>query len=249
MSSSLSGTTALVTGASRGFGRAIAAALSEAGVNVVGVARDGARLEEVRSQLGETFTPVAADVTDPAVAGLLIDRHEPRTLVLNAGVGPLARPLQHHTWQSFTRAWDVDVKQVFHWTREALLYPLAPGSVVIAFSSAAALGGSPLTGGYAGAKVTVDFIAKYGAIESERAGLGIRFKAVMPSLTTDTELGADAVRAYARHHGVDVATHVAGMGPLLTAEQVGEAVVDLATDSTLSHGTYRITAGGLTPVV
>ncbi len=65
----LSGTTALVTGASRGFGRAIAVALSQAGANVVGVARDRAALDELHGQLGGGFTPVAADVTDPVVAG------------------------------------------------------------------------------------------------------------------------------------------------------------------------------------
>ncbi len=53
----LSGTTALVTGASGGFGRAIAIALSEHGAHVVGVARDRTRLEELRAQLGGTFTP------------------------------------------------------------------------------------------------------------------------------------------------------------------------------------------------
>jgi NAD(P)-dependent dehydrogenase (short-subunit alcohol dehydrogenase family) len=56
----LSGTTALVTGASRGFGRAIAIALSGQGAHVVGVARDRTPLEELRAQLGGTFTPVAA---------------------------------------------------------------------------------------------------------------------------------------------------------------------------------------------
>src|SRR5207249_4803204 len=47
----LSGTTSIVTGASRGFGRAIATALSKAGAEVVGVARDRARLEDLRGQL------------------------------------------------------------------------------------------------------------------------------------------------------------------------------------------------------
>jgi NADP-dependent 3-hydroxy acid dehydrogenase YdfG len=72
-----SGTTALVTGASRGFGRAITIALSKHGAHVVGVARDRARLEELRAQLGGTFTPVAADATDPVVAGQLLDQHRP----------------------------------------------------------------------------------------------------------------------------------------------------------------------------
>jgi hypothetical protein len=51
--------------------------------------------------------------------------------------------------------------QVFHWTREALLVPLDPGSVVVAFSSGAALQGSPLSGGYAGAKATIRFVSAY----------------------------------------------------------------------------------------
>ena len=73
----LSGTTALVTGASRGFGRAIAIALSSRGAHVVGGARDRARLEEIRAQLGGTFTPVAADVTDQVIASQLLDKHRP----------------------------------------------------------------------------------------------------------------------------------------------------------------------------
>ena len=96
---------------------------------------------------------------DPVVAGELIDAFRPAILVLNAGASPLPRPLQQHTWESFSRPWEVDVKQAFHWTREALLRPLRPGSVVVEMSSGAALFGSPLSGGYAGAKGTIRFIA------------------------------------------------------------------------------------------
>src|SRR5262245_21780236 len=63
----LSGTTALVTGASLGFGRGIAAALSKAGARVAGVARDRGPLEELRAQLGGSFTAVPADAADPVV--------------------------------------------------------------------------------------------------------------------------------------------------------------------------------------
>src|SRR5262249_13601769 len=164
----LSGTTALVAGASRGFGRGIATALSKAGANVVGVARDRARLEELRAQLGGTFTPLAADAADPVVAGQLTDKYHPRTLVLNAGATPLTRPLHEQTWQTFSRNWEVDVQHAYHWTREALVRPLHPGSVVIAVSSGAALRGSPLSGGYAGAKATIRFLTSYAASESER---------------------------------------------------------------------------------
>jgi len=243
----LSGTTALVTGASRGFGRAIAIALSGQGAHVVGVARDPAPLEELRAQLGGTFTPVAADATDPVVAGQLLDKHRPRTLVLNAGAVPLARPIHRHTWQTFSRNWDVDVQHVFNWTREALLLPLEPGSVVIAISSGAAVHGSPVSGGYAGAKATIRFIASYAAAESGRNTLGIRFTSVLPQLTPETGLGAAAVAAYAARQGVGVPAFLAGRGPALTPEQVGTAITGIVTGSNDDRDAYLLTATGLSP--
>ena len=128
---------------------------------VVGVARDGGALGELRAELGGSFTPVGADAADPNVAGQLIDARRPIILVLNAGAAPLSRPIQRHTWETFSRNWDTDVQHDFGWPREALLAPLAPGSTVIAMSSGAALRGSPLSGGYAGSKATIRFITSY----------------------------------------------------------------------------------------
>jgi NAD(P)-dependent dehydrogenase (short-subunit alcohol dehydrogenase family) len=244
----LAGTTAIVTGASRGFGRAIAAALLAAGARVVGVARSSAQLDELRDELGDTFAPVAADASDPAVAGRLIDEHRPRTVVLCAGASPTMSPLPEQTWESFSQNWNVDVAQAFHWSRHALRRPLSPGSAVIAMSSGAAVNGSPLSGGYAGAKATVKFIADYAALESERAGLGISFVSVLPRLTPATELGAKAVAAYAGRQGVDVDTFVQAGGPALTAEQVGRSVLEIAGGQHRGHPAYLLTAAGLSPV-
>jgi NAD(P)-dependent dehydrogenase (short-subunit alcohol dehydrogenase family) len=232
----LSGTTALVTGASRGFGRGIATALSRAGAHVVGVARNRAPLEELRAQLGGGFTPVVADAADPVVAGQLIDAYHPRTLVLH-----------RQTWQTFSRNWEVDVQHAFHWTREALLRPLDPGSVVIALSSGAALRGSPLSGGYAGAKATIRFLTAYAADESERAALGIRFISVLPQLTSATGLGATAVAAYAAREGVDAATYQESLGPALIPEQAGQEIAGLAAGSGYNERAYVLTSAGLRP--
>jgi hypothetical protein len=117
-----------------------------------------------------------------------------------------------------------------------------------AFSSGAALRGSPLSGGYAGAKATIGFITSYAADESERAALGIRFTSVLPQLTPATDLGAAATAAYAARQGVDVATFLAGSGPALTPEQVGKAVADIAADPGHDHDAYLLTAADLTPV-
>jgi NAD(P)-dependent dehydrogenase (short-subunit alcohol dehydrogenase family) len=240
----IAGATALVTGASRGFGRGIATALSRAGAQVVGVARDRGPLDALRAELGGSLTAVAADAADPNVAGQLIDAHKPRILVLNAGATPLPRPIQHHTWETFSRNWDVDVRHVFHWTRETLLAPLAPGSIVIALSSGAALRGSPLSGGYAGAKAAIRWLTAYAAQESGREGLGIRFVSLLPQLTPATELGAVFAAAYADRAGGPAG----GQGPALTPERVGQAVTELVTGSDSGQDAFLLTAAGLSPL-
>jgi NAD(P)-dependent dehydrogenase (short-subunit alcohol dehydrogenase family) len=244
--------TALVTGASRGFGRGIAIALTKAGAHVVGVARDRGALEEVRAELGESFTPVAADAADPHVAGQLIDAWRPRILVLNAGATPLPRPIHQHTWQSFSRNWDIDVAHAFHWTREALLAPLDPGSTVIALSSGASLFGSPLSGGYAGAKAAIRFLTAYAAEESARQALDIRFVSLLPQLTPQTALGATFAKAYAARQASDprqasAAPTQPGSRPL-TPEQAGQAVTDLITSPAPTQVAYTLTAAGLGPL-
>jgi NAD(P)-dependent dehydrogenase (short-subunit alcohol dehydrogenase family) len=230
----LTGSTAIVTGASRGFGRGIAAALTAAGARVVGVSRSGGT--------------VTADTADPATAQRLIDEYLPRTVVLCAGAAPQMSPLHEQTWESFSQNWNVDVAQAFHWIRYALQRPLAPGSTVIAVSSGAAINGSPLSGGYAGAKATVKLITDYAAIESQLAELGIEFVSVLPQLTPATDLGAKAVAAYAQRQGVDVDTFVAALRPALTAEQVGKSVLEIATGQRRDHRAYMLSSAGLSPL-
>lgn len=244
----LAGVTAIVTGASRGFGRGIATELAHAGARVTGVARDQDALAQVRAELGEAFTAVAADATDPVVAGHLIDAYRPGILVLNAGASPLPRSIQQHTWQSFSRNWEVDVQHAFHWTREALLAPLSPGSTVVTISSGAAVAGSPLSGGYAGAKSAIRFLTAYAAAESARSGLGIRFATVLPQLTPATELGAAAVAAYAARQGTDVASYLQNAGPALTPARVGEAITELIARPARGQDAYLLTADGLGPL-
>jgi NADP-dependent 3-hydroxy acid dehydrogenase YdfG len=238
----ISGAVALVTGASRGFGRAIAVSLSRAGARVIGVARSGDQLQEVRAELGDSFTPVTADVTEPVIAGRLIDAYRPSILVLNAGAAPLPRPLHQHTWQTFSQNWDSDVQHAFRWLREVLLTPLDKGSTVVTISSGAALRGSPLSGGYAGAKATIRFIASYAREESQRAGLDIRFRCVLPQLTPATALGSAAAAAYAARSG-----QAPPAGPVLSAEQVGSAITTLITDPSYDREDYLLTATGLRP--
>lgn len=243
----ISGATAIVTGASSGFGRATAEALIHGGARVIGVARGRTRLDDTRSQLGGDFVVEAGDAAEAGTASRLIEQYRPQIVVLCAGAAPPMRPLQAHTWESFSTNWNADVRQVFGWTQAALTTPLETGSRVIALSSGAAVKGSPLSGGYAGAKATIRLIASYAADESERAGLGIGFMSILPQLTPATPLGADAVAAYAERQGVSVDAYLESFGPTLAAEQVGARVVELVAASA-TRGAYLLTAQALTPL-
>jgi hypothetical protein len=68
---------------------------------------------------------------------------------------------------------------------------------------------------------------------------------VLPRLTPATDLGATAVAAYAGRQGVDVETFINAGGPVLTAEQVGRSVLELAAGRRREHGSYLLTAAGL----
>lgn len=239
--------TAVVTGAGRGFGRAIAAALVAAGAGVVGIARGERELRAVGDELGAGFTPVAADATDGVLAEGVIREYGPRLLVLNAGVVPHMAPVHEQTWETFSRNWHVDTRHVFTWVRAALREPLVPGSVVVAISSGAVLAGSPLSGGYAGAKAAIRYISGYAAQESERAGLGIRFVTLLPQLTPATGLGSVAVTDYAARQGVEREAFVEGLRPILTPDQVAKAVLELAGDSA-GAPEYVVGGAGLRPV-
>ena len=241
----LSDRTTIVVGASRGLGRGIATAFAGAGAPVVAVARTATAFAEPAKGAGRIQLEVA-DASDATVAGTLLDRYEPEVVILVAGASPLPRPLQHHTWETFSVNWDSDVRIAFHWLREALLKPLRPGSRVVVISSGAALVGSPLSGGYAGAKATQRFITAYAQDEAKRADLGITFTAVLPRLTPLTDLGAPAVRAYAARSGLSEEEYLAQFGEPLSPEVAGAAVVQLvrADAASVSPG-YLLTGDGL----
>lgn len=243
----LSGRTTLVVGASRGLGRGIAAAFAEAGAPVVAVSRTSAALAELANGAG-TIQPETADAGDATVAASLLDRYEPETVILVAGASPHMRPLQQQTWETFSVNWETDVRIAFQWLREALLKPLRPGSRVVVISSGAALNpnGSPLSGGYAGAKTTQRFITGYAQDEAVRAGLDITFTAVFPYFAPQTDVGGPAVRAYAVRAGQSVEEFLEQQGSLVTPEIAGAALVELVrADAAGVAPGYRLSGAGL----
>jgi NAD(P)-dependent dehydrogenase (short-subunit alcohol dehydrogenase family) len=127
-----------------------------------------------------------------------------------------------------------------------LLLPMAPGSHVVVVSSMAAAFGSPLSGGYAGAKRTQWMMAQYAAAESERLKLGVRVHCLLPTLAPATARGKAAAANYAARAGVSFDEYVSKRGPSLTPEMVGQAVVELHESPAEGQSlAYQIDANGL----
>jgi 3-oxoacyl-[acyl-carrier protein] reductase len=245
----LSNTTAIVVGASRGIGRGIAAAFAGAGASVIAVARTATEFPKPAVGAGAIQTEIA-DAADAIVPGRLLDRHDPNVIVLVAGASPHMRPLQQHTWETFSIHWQTDVRIAFHWLREILLKPLRPGSRVIVVSSGAALNGSPISGGYAGAKATQRFITAYAQDEAKRADLDITFTTILPRFAPATGVGRPAVAAYAARAGQSVDDYLRALvrtsGPLVTPEIAGAALTELVnTDAAGVAPGYLLTGAGL----
>ena len=114
---------------------------------------------------------------------------------------------------------------------------------MVLLSSGAALAGSPLSGGYAGAKRTQIFIANYSQKESDRLSLGLRFMAIAPRIVPDTDLGRHAITGYSRYLGISADDFVRAMAAPPTACIVATAVIELVLSPDRSLGDVFIVSG------
>jgi NAD(P)-dependent dehydrogenase (short-subunit alcohol dehydrogenase family) len=219
----------VVTGGSRGLGLGLVEALVDQGAKVKVVARSAVDLEAVSARLG--VETISADLTDEAAAKQILADTRPEILVLNAGATPRMGPIDQLSWEDFTGIWDTDVKGGLYWLQAALNLPLATGSRVLVSSSGAAQQGSPLSGGYAGAKRMLWLMAKYANGISEQKGLGIRFQALVPlQMIGGTGVGGEGSRAYARVAGVEPEAFLAGFGAPMPPRLFGDHVVRILND-------------------
>jgi hypothetical protein len=220
----------IVTGGSSGLGLGVVEALAARKANVMVVARDAQRLAEVESRLG--VAGAVGDASDGALAASLLREVRPNILVLNAGTTPPMAPMHEQRWESFSTPWNIDVKAGFHWVQEALRLPLEPGSRVLITSSGAARNGSPMSGGYAGAKRMLWFMAAYANATSADLGLGIRFQAlVLQQMTAAGEVGRVGADYYSRRKGATPEEFLAGFGKPMSARDYGEYVVRILTEA------------------
>ena len=157
--------------------------------------------------------------------------------MLNAGAKPRMGRLDQLSWADFTAPWEHDVKAGLYWLQAALNLPLKRGSRVLVGSSGAAENGSPLSGGYAGAKRMLWFMAKYANSVSVQKHLGIRFQAIVPQqIVGDTGVGDAGANAYARAMSIKREEFLARFGAPMPPREFGEKVVSVLDDPKYAEG-------------
>lgn len=245
---SLTGKNVVVVGGSRGVGRrTVEAAALQAG-QVLAVARQEGPLQQLAREVPGVQV-LALDATEEGAPSRVFDRLCPDILVLSAGAFPPAAPVHQLSWEMFSANWETDVKMAFLFCRAALARPLPAGTSVILVASGAALAGSPISGGYAGAKRTQLFLASYSQKESDRMGLGLHFTALAPRIIPDTDLGRHAVAGYSRYLGTTGADFIASMDGPPAASDVAAAILDAAGNPGRFRGkAFIVTGHGLEAV-
>ena len=184
----LEGRRALVTGGSRGIGRAVAAALAQAGATVTVLGRDRAALDAVVAR-GEAHAAVVADVTDPEWARAL-DGAGFDLLVANAGAA-VSAPFGKSDDALFRDSLEVNLMGVVRAVRAVM-----PGMVerrfgrIVAVASTAGLKGYPYVSAYCAAKHAVVGLVR--ALAMEVAQTGVTVNAVCPGFT-DTDLVTESL--------------------------------------------------------
>ena len=224
----------VVTGGSRGLGLGLVEALVAHGARVTVVARDSDALESVRARLG--VATISADVTEEAAAHRILGEVRPDILVLNAGAKPRMGRLDQLSWADFTATWETDVKAGLYWLQAALNLPLKPGTQVLVGSSGAAENGSPLSGGYAGAKRMLWIMASYANGVSRQKNLGIRFQTIVPrQMVGGTGVGDAGANAYAGAMSIERDEFLARFAPMPPRE-FGEKFVSVLDDPKYADG-------------
>jgi len=222
----------IVAGGSRGLGLAIVESLAARGANVTVVARDRAHLEKVKARLPVAVEPL--DVTDGAGARALLERVRPEAIVFAAGAIPRNAPINAISWEDFSATWEVDMRGALAWIQAALNLPLRRGSRFLTMSSGAAINGSPMSGGYGGAKRMQWLATNYAAAFAEQTGLGIHFQTfVTAQMIMGGAVGEAGAETYAKRFGVTPAQFLERFGKPLTPADVGEAVARILTDPAL----------------
>jgi len=247
----LTGRTALVTGAARGLGRAIALALADAGADVALGMRDETADHGLVAEIatkGRRALPLQMDVTnlkqgyaaiDAAIAafgGLDI-------LVNNAGGGVPERPVEDYSEADFDQVVDLNVRSSFFLTQHAGKHMLARGKgAIVNMGSQAGAVALPGEAVYCLSKAAVSHMTRCFAVEWGKNN--VRVNCVAPTfIATD---GTEAMLARPDFHA-EVIERIAGLHRIGEPREVADAVVFLASDAaSLITGQTLLIDGGWT---
>ncbi|MDR6979354.1 3-oxoacyl-[acyl-carrier protein] reductase [Streptomyces sp. 3330] len=242
------GTKALVTGASRGIGAAIALTLAEHGCDVaLNYRSNAAKAEEVAERirdLGREALPVRADVSDEAQVAAMYKQLRTAwggldVAVLNSGVtadGHLAA-MSSAKWQEVI---GTNLTGTFYTAREATKQMYASGGAIVFIASTSGIAGRAGQANYAASKGGVIAMAK--TLSYEVAPRGIRVNVVAPGFI-DTDMVKKVPPAHMKE-----ALQVIPMGRMGTAAEVAQAAAFLAAPAA-SYITGKVLTvdGGMIP--
>lgn len=252
MSSPLEDRRALVTGAGRGLGAAIALGLARAGASVALVARTGVEIEAVAAQIraaGGRAIALPTDVTDESAVGDLARRAAAafgpiEVLVNDAGTAASA-PLPRITLDDWNRVLAVNATAAFLTMRAFLPAMLAADwGRIVNVASTAGLAGARYIAHYAASKHALLGLTRAAAAEVEGTGVGVH--AVCPGYadTSMTEATVANVRERTGRSAADALAAVlaaAGQRRLVTPAEVADTVVSLCSRAT--NGEIVVLAG------
>jgi NAD(P)-dependent dehydrogenase (short-subunit alcohol dehydrogenase family) len=253
MSNLLENKVAIVTGAAKGIGLAIAKRLSDAGAHVVLADLDGVGAQEAADTIAGA-KGVVCDVRDEnQVAQLVRDVVEHHghldVMVCSAGIARV-NPIVQTTLEEWRAVMAVDLDGVFVCTKHAATAMASNGGgSIINIASIKSFGGSPGTGSYGAAKAGVVSLTKTAAIEMRAHG--VRVNAICPGWVS-TDMVSDRKEELEKVLGVDfdeVIAHI--QGRLGTPEEIAGLAVFLASDrSRFSSGsTYNVDGGATASLV
>ncbi len=242
----LSGKVAIVTGASKGIGAAIARAFATAGaavaVNYASNMADADRVVGAIVQAGGKAVAIQADIAKRGdVRRLFAETQEklgrPSILVNNAGVYNFA-PLEAVTEEDFHRQFNINVLGAIFATQEAVKTFDGSGGSIINLSTIASTNPSPNTLVYSASKGAIDTITRELALEL--AGKGIRVNAIAPGMTETEGFAAAGLSAEsAKALGFSLP-----MGRIGKAEDIARVAVFLASDQSGWVTGERISVSG-----
>ena len=218
--------TALITGATAGFGRAAARRFIAAGWQVIATGRRADRLDALRAELGDGLHPACFDVRDEAAMRAALDALPERfrgidLLVNNAGLAQGTKPAQDALLSDWKTMIDTNVTALVTLTHAVLPTLVARKGAIVNISSVAGVYPYPGGNAYGGTKA---FVSQFSlGLRSDLHGTGVRVTSIEPGMA-ETEF------TVVRTHGDQGASDklYTGANPM-TAEDIAEAIFWVAT--------------------